>query len=792
MLTAMEWMAGDLAVSSSTGSEVPSLQADQRLLSFLYIAFSSFALFLSLTVILSYLLFPSLRHYPNSFLFHRSIFDSLYSLQFIVFFAIQPYSARAQYCSYFTPLFQFSLLGSTSYYFVLTLDLLLSLRNPFLSLSSSPVYHLYVYTVAIATAVVIPLTGQQGYRDGMEICWLKPSATRPVNAVAWSIFYLPTAAYLLFGVAVVVYAFYRLGGGLEETFKVRSRVLYDSLRYVSSFSVYWLFTFTIYLALWVVESRATDKTIRLVDLDGNLGLYCAFAVSLGLRAALDEVVWLYNNSALDRWRRWWRGSKRRPVISADINEALRREVLVFTTSGMVHAVEVQAAVEEKKSLVPPSPAKNQFPASVASSTASPFSSAAVRHFILRRQSTTPRSSTPVPFTDYAPHVFSHLRRQFNIRSSAYLKSIKGNHERMLEKYTEGRSSAFFYYSEDGQYIVKTLTRSEIHELLRLLPAYVAYMSRQPHSLLCRYVGLHSVQLYNLTLYFVVMQSVFLTPVVIHERYDLKGSTVDRFTGRTGKQAGKVLKDLDLQTNVLLARLDRSAFLQQCEADTLFLSQHGLMDYSLLLGVHYTQHQVGLSTDLEALSAPVSPSSLLPSPSYAHKSPFTRDQGGMRASYISGPSLYFFGVIDMLQQWGIRKRLERVWKVYGRCRRAEGLSVMEPVGYRQRFLRAMADMVDEVKRADDGEFVQRVDGAAAESGDDEERYDGETEAVDKSKAGQTSESGLRQSWKERLLHVSEQKEEAHPEVREAIAAELVDGADDLDEDEEEDEVEEEEG
>lgn len=30
---------------------------------------------------------------------------------------------------------------------------------------------------------------------------------------------------------------------------------------------------------------------------------------------------------------------------------------------------------------------------------------------------------------------------------------------MIEKYTEGRSGSFFYFSEDGDYIVKTLTES---------------------------------------------------------------------------------------------------------------------------------------------------------------------------------------------------------------------------------------------------------------------------------------------------------------------------------------------
>jgi 1-phosphatidylinositol-4-phosphate 5-kinase len=58
-------------------------------------------------------------------------------------------------------------------------------------------------------------------------------------------------------------------------------------------------------------------------------------------------------------------------------------------------------------------------------------------------------------------------------------------------------------------------------MFRLLPGYTEYMARHPDSLICKFVGFHSIKLYNLTLYFVVMLSVFLTPLAIHEKYDLK-------------------------------------------------------------------------------------------------------------------------------------------------------------------------------------------------------------------------------------------------------------------------------
>jgi len=109
----------------------------------------------------------------------------------------------------------------------------------------------------------------------------------------------------------------------------------------------------------------------------------------------------------------------------------------------------------------------------------------------------------------------------------------------MERYTEGRSSAFFYFSTDGRFLVKTLTRGECQLLIRFLPSYVRHMSSNPHSLLCRFVGLHSIRMYSLTLRFCVMQSVFLTPLSINERYDIKGSTVDRYTGREGRKEGKV-------------------------------------------------------------------------------------------------------------------------------------------------------------------------------------------------------------------------------------------------------------
>ena len=316
------------------------------------------------------------------------------------------------------------------------------------------------------------------------------------------------------------------------------------------------------------------------------------------------------------------------------------------------------------------------------------------------------------------------------------------------------------------------------------------MAHNPHSLLCRVVGLHCVQMYSLRLRFIVMQSVFLTPVQIHERYDIKGSTVDRHTGRVGRKKGLVLKDLDLLNNLILEHTDREQFVQQCKDDSAFLLRHDVMDYSLLLGIHYTRHRVGAATDVELLLPLSSPSQSLPCPLAPETlTRFQRDAGGLRATTITGPSLYVLGLIDILQEYTVSKRLERCWKVYFRRKAADGISVMPPKAYRRRFIRAMESITEE-----EGEQVAwvRVESAVPVvrrvEVEDEEELDVSTDG--EWKEGRVDAGASRVGmWKEALLQAEDRKD-ATSSVRDVISAEVVSGdyseEEELGEDEDEDE------
>jgi len=83
-----------------------------------------------------------------------------------------------------------------------------------------------------------------------------------------------------------------------------------------------------------------------------------------------------------------------------------------------------------------------------------------------------------------------------------------------------------------------------------------------------------------------MGNLFLTDLPIHRKYDLKGSTQGRFTKRDKVDSSTTLKDLDLDVTFKLEEGWHQKLHEQLSKDALLLESMNVMDYSLLLGVHY--------------------------------------------------------------------------------------------------------------------------------------------------------------------------------------------------------------
>ena len=89
------------------------------------------------------------------------------------------------------------------------------------------------------------------------------------------------------------------------------------------------------------------------------------------------------------------------------------------------------------------------------------------------------------FMDYAPNVFERIRQMYGINSVDYIKSIgvdkilnnllMSDQASLTELISSGKSGSFFYYSDDGLYMVKTVDKGESKFLRQILGAYFQHL-----------------------------------------------------------------------------------------------------------------------------------------------------------------------------------------------------------------------------------------------------------------------------------------------------------------------------
>ncbi|CAL5040689.1 unnamed protein product [Urochloa decumbens] len=192
--------------------------------------------------------------------------------------------------------------------------------------------------------------------------------------------------------------------------------------------------------------------------------------------------------------------------------------------------------------------------------------------------------------DYCPMVFRNLREMFKIDAADYMVSICGS-DALRELSSPGKSGSVFFLSQDDRFMIKTLRKSEVQVLLRMLPEYYYHVRTYENTLITKFFGLHRVKPSSgQKFHFVVMGNMFCTELRIHRRFDLKGSSLGRSTDKIKIDENTTLKDLDLNYSFHVEPSWRETLLKQIETDSKFLRNHAIMDYSLLLGVHYRAPQ----------------------------------------------------------------------------------------------------------------------------------------------------------------------------------------------------------
>ncbi|KAL5982602.1 Phosphatidylinositol 4-phosphate 5-kinase 1 [Asimina triloba] len=322
--------------------------------------------------------------------------------------------------------------------------------------------------------------------------------------------------------------------------------------------------------------------------------------------------------------------------------------------------------------------------------------------------TPPHQSMEFWWKDYCPMVFSHLRKFFRVDPADYMIAICGN-DALRELSSPGKSGSFFYLTQDDRFMIKTLKKSEVKVLLRMLPSYYKHFCHYENSLVAKFFGLHCVKpVGRQKVRFIVMGNLFCSEYRIHRRFDLKGSSHGRMTNKAEAEIDETttLKDLDLHFVFRLQRTWYQELLRQIDRDCEFLEAERIMDYSFLVGVHFCDDlmsdKMGLpplvplpthgkkeafqeertlselhpmeaeGRDMEqALSGrkPIRLGANMPAwAQHVPRSDFDQLQPSPSNSTKSTPSngdvskvILYVGIIDILQDYDISKRIEHAYK-----------------------------------------------------------------------------------------------------------------------------------
>ncbi|KAF2293797.1 hypothetical protein GH714_004811 [Hevea brasiliensis] len=214
--------------------------------------------------------------------------------------------------------------------------------------------------------------------------------------------------------------------------------------------------------------------------------------------------------------------------------------------------------------------------------------ARIRMYFPRKgsQFTPPHYSIDFYWKDYCPMVFRNLREMFKLDAAEYMMSICGD-DGLRELSSPGKSGSIFYLSHDDRFVIKTLKKSELKFFLKMLPNYYRHVGKHENTLITKFFGVHRIKLRGgKKVRFVVMGNMFCTELRIHRRYDLKGSTQGRSTDKDKIRENTTLKDNDLKYDFHMDKMLRESLFKQLSEDCMFLQSQQIIDYSLLLGLHF--------------------------------------------------------------------------------------------------------------------------------------------------------------------------------------------------------------
>ncbi|GFQ71007.1 phosphatidylinositol 4-phosphate 5-kinase type-1 gamma [Trichonephila clavata] len=329
------------------------------------------------------------------------------------------------------------------------------------------------------------------------------------------------------------------------------------------------------------------------------------------------------------------------------------------------------------------------------------------------------------FKSYAPVAFRYFRDLFGIEPDDFLLSLC-NYP-LVELTNPGASGSIFYLTDDDEFIIKTVQHKEAEFLTKLLPGYYMNLNQNPRTLLPKFYSLYCYQCGGKNIRLVVMNNLLPSFITLHEKYDLKGSTYKRKASKhERKKSSPTYKDLDFMERhpegIFLEHDTYTALIKTITRDCRVLESFKIMDYSLLVGIHNVdiakrEKMEQRRREEEANASPVQTSSGRTETNLVRSKSINRTRlaafstamesiqaevdipeededvppGGIPAKNAKGENLLLFlGIIDILQSYRLKKKLEHTLKSV--LHDGDTVSVHRPGFYAQRFLQFMSGTV----------------------------------------------------------------------------------------------------
>ncbi|KAL4093058.1 hypothetical protein PRIC1_012047 [Phytophthora ramorum] len=676
-------------------------------------------------------------------------------------------------CRWLSTAREYLIMCSSAWTTCTALDLYYLMTNPFTSPRlNRHKYQGIAHFTAFMSAVIMCVSNSFGSPVAVgSFCWVGAdtqarsdhiSYKHPSGSITgiWVFIVTPATITMVANLYVTLVSYGRFRRGVSATLRNRQVLLREGFLTTVTLIAYSALLWGVYGAYWLTSSAAQARRLSRL-----------FAFLLSYRGSVPFILWcLYKRPQHKKMKpkpgMVVDGSAQRERLQTEddddadedddavrpqMNLALLDELVFYTTHGIAKAVRITSTLGQY-----PSPTTSSYSTPPPEQFEQPGREPAQYSFMVQ-PSPEDAAWNACRFTAFRPLEFQRIRRFFGIEEDAYLSSLNAC---TTPKVSEGASGSFVYYSSDRSYVVKSLTHSESTFLHGILNEYSAYIEEQSGgSFLTRFLGSYSLELYGRPTHFVVMENVFDVQqgISIHQRYDIKGSWVDRnaqkprrgaeatcrhcnlsfrcgsSSSRSNSVAGDklrrnvcpnragaphepnvVLKDMDLTMKLRFGKNDGRKLLAQLMRDSDFLCAHGVMDYSLLLGVIEVSYLVNRQNILTRDG-----SVFLPADSFSGKPSTPRRRSGNNdneqgesepaanpingrvkqsqqclraAEVVIGPGFYYIGVIDMLQTWNLSKRFERFIKTAIFRKDPDGISAMPPKPYRDRFHRKLREII----------------------------------------------------------------------------------------------------